>query len=388
MVHMSRRTLTTAVLFALILVIPFPLLSQLPDVARANPWFIFTQTEPVEGTVPPIINILSPKNNTAYNSDTVLFSFSVTGPKPPVDLPIGFRMINYYLDDNYTVLEYSIKVNSSSTSEVPQYTYSVNLTLPKGGHYIKVDADGVVFPGNLSIFDVGSSSTVIFTTQPDASTTPFPISDASCVKIVSPLPANYASNGTAIDIPLTVGIDGTFSWMQYFLGDTGWWPYTQPTLRHVNITGNTTLQNIPIGSYVLTVNVNNTFTYATLVFNVTDSDPNAISPLTINQTQIEPARTPNQTAIAATTNTPSIPEPSAIPNPLQSNSPSDSAASSTLAPSQPPPQMPPEPKEATSPFLQPVYLAVFITCAAIAVAAFAVTLKRIRQTPNKQGSNV
>jgi hypothetical protein len=175
--------------------------------------------------------------------------------------------------------------------------------------------------------------------------------------------------------------------MQYFLGDTGWCPYTQPTFRHVNITGNTTLQNIPIGSYVLKVSVNNTFTYATLVFNVTDADPNAISPFTINQTQTEPTRTPNQTTIAAT-NTPSTSKPSASPNPLPSNSPADSAASSTLAPSQPPPQMPSEPKETTSPFLQPVYLAAFITCAAIAVAAFAVALKRIRQTPNKQGSTV
>jgi hypothetical protein len=272
------------------------------NITEANPWFIFHKTEPIGGTIPPVIDILSPKNNTAYGSNTILFSFTVTGPKPPNNLPIGFRVIDYYLDDNYTVLEYSINVNSSSTPAVPQYTYSVNLTLPKGGHYIKVDADGVVFPGDLAIYDIGSSSTVVFSTQPDASITPFPISDASCIKILSPLPANYSSNGTAIDIPLIIGIQGTFGWMKYFLGDTGWWPYTQPLYRNINITGNTTLQDVPIGSYVLTVNVNNTFTYATLVFNVTDSDPNAIPPTTINPTQTLSTITPSPTP------SPSVPE--------------------------------------------------------------------------------
>lgn len=386
---MSRRKFTAG-LIALMLLISLPSLSQLPNVAKANPWFIFTQTEPLEGTVPPIINILSPKNNTAYSSDTVLFSFTVTGPKPPVDLPIGFRVINYYLDDNYTVLEYSIKIDSNSTQGVPQYTYSANLTLPKGGHYITVDADGVVFPGNLTIFDVGSSSTVIFSTQPDASTTPFPISDANCIKILSPLPANYSCNGTAIDIPLTVGIDGTFSWMQYFLGDTGWWPYTQPTLRHVNITGNTTLQNIPIGSYVLTVNVNNTFTYATLVFNVTDSDPNAIPP-TINPTPTAPTITPTQTALPTATETPITSELVVSPNPLPSNSPSElqpnSTSSPTIASSQQL-QVSPEPKEPTIWFLQPFYLVVGIVCVVVAVAVLVVALKRSKQTPNNKGSQV
>jgi hypothetical protein len=70
--------------------------------------------------------------------------------------------------------------------------------------------------------------------------------------------------------------------MKYFLGDTGWWPkpYTEMITRNVNITGNTTLEDIPLGSYVLTVDINNTFTYATLIFNVTNSDPNAVPPPT------------------------------------------------------------------------------------------------------------
>ena len=380
MMHVCRKTLVT-VLIAVTLVISLPSLSQLTNVAHADPWFIFQPTTPLAGTVPPVINILSPENNTAYSSNTVLFSFTVTGPTTPYNLPIGFRLIDYYLDDNYTILEWGI--NANSTPGVPQYTYSANLTLPKGGHYIKVDVDGVVFPGNMTIYDTSSSSTVIFSTQPDASTTPFPISDASCIKILSPLPVNYSSNGTAIDIPLTIGIQGTFRWMHYFLGDTGWWPYTQPTLRNVDITGNTTLEDVPIGSYVCTVDVNNTFTYATLVFNVTDSDPNALPPPTANPTQTSPTITPGETATAAVTNTPATTEPTASPIPLPSNSPpelpSNSTASPTLAPTQQPTQLSPAPKEPMNQFLQPAYLVVGATCTAVAVAALTVTLKRIKR---------
>lgn len=60
--------------------------------AKANPWIIFKAAEPIPGATPPIITLFSPQNNTAYASNSILLSFNVTKPQPPLPLDSGIRL--------------------------------------------------------------------------------------------------------------------------------------------------------------------------------------------------------------------------------------------------------------------------------------------------------
>jgi hypothetical protein len=131
--------------------------------AKANAFFIFTSVDPIPGTIPPIITVSSPQNNTLYNSNTVYVSFNVSKPQPPRSLDAGINSVRYTLDGNRTGLYYCTHYSSDYPPGLPQFSYSKNLTLPEGTHTLLIEAGGVVLPGDMTIFGMGSSVRVFFT---------------------------------------------------------------------------------------------------------------------------------------------------------------------------------------------------------------------------------
>jgi hypothetical protein len=158
---MKRTTLAVALILSLL----FSLVAGLVVVkeAKANSFIIFKSVAPIPGTIPPIITISSPKNNTVYPSNTVYISFNISKPEPPTPLESGITTVRYKLDAKDTGLYFCNHYNSNYPPGLPNFTYSKNLTLPEGNHTLLVNTGGVVIPGNMTIFSVGSSSTVFFT---------------------------------------------------------------------------------------------------------------------------------------------------------------------------------------------------------------------------------
>lgn len=138
--------------------------------AKANPFIIFKPATPIPGTIPPIITMSSPKNNTAYASNTGSLSFNITKPQPPIALEAGVTSVKYTLDGNLTGLYYCTHYSSNSPPGLPEFKYSTNLTLPEGNHTLVLSAVGVVLPGNMTLFSVGSSYTVFFTVGANSET--------------------------------------------------------------------------------------------------------------------------------------------------------------------------------------------------------------------------
>jgi hypothetical protein len=148
-------------------------------VSKANPWIIFKPATPIPSTIPPIITLFSPQNNTAYASNNVYLSFNVSKPQPPMPLEAGISFVKYTLDDNITGLYFCDHYSSGSPPGIPEFSYSHNLTIPDGKHTLVVYAAGVVLPGDMTIFWVDSNVTVLFSVglpQSEPSPSPSPSS--------------------------------------------------------------------------------------------------------------------------------------------------------------------------------------------------------------------
>ncbi len=130
--------------------------------AKANPWIIFKAADPIPGTVPPIITVSCPQNDTVYQSNVVCLSFNVSKPQPPTSLEAGISSVRYTLDGELTGLFYCTHYSFGSLPGLPRFSYSENLTLANGKHTLVVNASGVVLPGNMTMFGMSSSETIDF----------------------------------------------------------------------------------------------------------------------------------------------------------------------------------------------------------------------------------
>lgn len=162
----------TALAVMLVLSLLFSLAAGLLVVkkAKANAFFIFTSVDPIPGTIPPIITVSSPQNNAVYKSNTVYVSFNISKPEPPTSLESGISSVRYTLDGNRTGLYYCTHYNSNYPPGFPQFSYSKNWTLSAGTHTLLIEANGVVLPGNMSIFGMSGSARVFFTVDTTADT--------------------------------------------------------------------------------------------------------------------------------------------------------------------------------------------------------------------------
>ena len=111
--------------------------------AKANPWIIFKAADPIPGTVPPIIPVSCPQNDTVYQSNVVCLSFNVSKPQPPTSLEAGISSVRYTLDGELTGLYYCTHYSSGSLPSLPSFSYFENLTLANEKHTLVVNASGV-----------------------------------------------------------------------------------------------------------------------------------------------------------------------------------------------------------------------------------------------------
>src|SRR5665647_1989934 len=117
---MSKKTFMAAII-SLTLLILIAAGMQVIEVGKANPFFIFNQVDPVPGTIPPNITIISPQNNTIYSSDKISVSFNVSRPQLGT-CNTAIIDIKYTLD-NETVQAFTIwRGNSASNSyAIPEF---------------------------------------------------------------------------------------------------------------------------------------------------------------------------------------------------------------------------------------------------------------------------
>ena len=162
---MPKKLLATTIIIALI--VTFVVGMQVIEVVVADPFWIYKIIDPIPGTIPPVITIISPLNNTTYPSDGIIASFNVSKPQ------LGTRAssiidVTYTLDGE-TVQAFTIWKNgsASSGSGIPRFNTTFSLpSLHAGKHSLTVEANGVVFAGGesgLDIFFINSNSTTFFT---------------------------------------------------------------------------------------------------------------------------------------------------------------------------------------------------------------------------------
>jgi hypothetical protein len=178
---MKRKTALEAMLIFSILTLTVGM--QTVTVVNADPFFIFHLIDPIPGTIPPAIRIISPLNNTAYPLGNITASFNVSRPQLG-SRPTAIIEITYMLDDE-TVQAFSIWKGGSASSAAAIQRYNTSFiipALPAGKHSLTVYANSVVYAGGesgLDIFFINSTSTTYFTVAAQPSLQPSPTPNQS-----------------------------------------------------------------------------------------------------------------------------------------------------------------------------------------------------------------
>ena len=130
---------------------------QFANVAEANPYnFFWEYVDPIPGTIPAEIAILSPENNTTYSEGDLNLTVHVTRPETPDSNLPGNIWVRYYLDGKRIENE----GYNGALSDVDINTVLYELAV--GNHELMVEAECFVEPGNMTVFSITSSSTVFF----------------------------------------------------------------------------------------------------------------------------------------------------------------------------------------------------------------------------------
>ncbi len=201
---------------------------QLFGIAIANPTIpLAPDASPQLSVLPPIISILSPRNNTLYNSRFITFAFNVTIPNSNIssDTPTWWT---YYTTDweQGTIL---VHQQNYAGDEQCFKEFSINLTsIPEGSHSIELYARILIDRGHYA-HDETSKALVNFAID----STPPRISGVSIEN------KTYSST----ELLLTFTVDEQISQASYSLDNQA----------NVTINGNTTMQGLTEGTHNLIV---------------------------------------------------------------------------------------------------------------------------------------
>jgi hypothetical protein len=103
-------------------------------VVEANYMWPFEVVPPEEYAKAPVITIISPENNTAINTDSIVLSFKVEVGESETDLEIIF--VKYKTDWEHNRPDHFLPRHSTSS-----FSHEVTLTeIPEGNHNITVQA--------------------------------------------------------------------------------------------------------------------------------------------------------------------------------------------------------------------------------------------------------
>jgi len=240
---MNTKTVLAKAFIALILLSAL-IGVQLVNLTKANPYVYGGEVPPKPDTIPPIISIFYPKNNTAYNVNHVALTFDVSAPTGPTVYSPSLRFIYYKTDWQQNEVFVYNKYTSDSYPGRPTkgryniFSSNLNLTgIPEGNHSVIVIAiyHGRYIPGNA---------------QHTLSTNGFTITGSSSVNfIIDTTPPNISvltvENRTydTSDVPLSFTVNEPVSQLTYNLDEQG----------NATIAGNTTLIGLSNGAHNLTI---------------------------------------------------------------------------------------------------------------------------------------
>jgi hypothetical protein len=232
--------------------------TQIVHLGSANPYIYncgtVTEVSPPSGTLPLSILISSPKNDTAYASNDVSFTFVVSIPSNfnPNNVNIIYSYVTevYYRASWQQLRDTAVYLPSKGDN----LQISINMTdVPEGSRWLEVYATATVLTMDIVSYKLTGSSMVNFT----IGTTP-PIISALSVK-------NEAYS--ASNVTLNVIVNEPVSQVSYSLDGQ----------EKENIAGNTTLTNLPYGEHNVTVYATdmagNTGTSETIYFSVEEPFP-------------------------------------------------------------------------------------------------------------------
>jgi len=211
---------------------------QLVNLGQANPyirdWEKAGEIPPPEGTLPPIISIISPQNNTAYASNNVSLNFNVSMPES--------NSVSLHISELYYVPSWKQGVNNQLVKiDAPQGSIILK-DVPEGPRWLEVYAvasaiayesdhkiEGVHYTTYYVIYKITSSSIVKFTI------------DNTAPRILSVSVENKTY--FTPDLPLNVLVNEPASQVIYSLNGQ----------RNVTAAGNTTIDSLPYGNHNITV---------------------------------------------------------------------------------------------------------------------------------------
>lgn len=200
------------------------------SLAEANPYdFFWKYVDPIPGTITAEVAILNLENHTVCSGGDLNITVHVTGPKTPYPTVFGRMWIRYFLDGNQVDGQYFIH----PLSEVGNGTVLHGPVT--GNHTLVVEAECCIEPGNMTVFSVWSSSTVLF----------------SVVDVAAPVISNLSVENRTYsknDLSLNFTVDESTFWKGYSIDGSA---------NVTIITGNS-FSNLPSGSHTLTVYANDT----------------------------------------------------------------------------------------------------------------------------------
>jgi hypothetical protein len=276
---LRKKTLLTAAVIS-VLLLPAVAGTLLVNLGRANPNpfppDVYSQEgSPRNETEPPTVLIIAPTNGTSYSSSSLSLTYNASiGNSSTASvrflwnvtfeadwLPKTVTAYEFNADkDPYTteptLTEFSKTLNLTG---IPEGTHSLMVHAQERGAYEEYDCNG--FPSKLYVtnFFINGSSLVVFTVD-------------LMPPIISVLSVENKTYYTS-DVPLTVATDEVLSKIAYSIDGH----------ENVNIAGNTTLANLPLGEHSITVYITdeagNTGTSETIFFTI--EKPSPFSPLLI-----------------------------------------------------------------------------------------------------------
>jgi len=211
---------------------------QLVNLGQANPyirdWKKAGEIPPPEGTLPPIISIISPQNNTAYASNNVSLTLNVTMPES--------NSVSLHISELYYVPSWKQGINNQLVKiDAPQGSIILK-DVPEGPRWLEVYAvasaiayesgheiEGIYRTTYYVIYKITSSSIVKFTV------------DNTAPRILSVSVENKTY--FTPDLPLNVLVNEPASQVIYSLDGQ----------RNVTAAENTTLNDLPFGEHNVTV---------------------------------------------------------------------------------------------------------------------------------------
>lgn len=236
---MEKKTQLTATSITVLLLLSVAA-TQFFNLAQANPyiriWKKSGEIPPPDGTLPPIISIISPQNNTAYASNNVSLTLNVSMPES--------NSVSLHVSELYYVPSWKQGVNNQLVKiDAPQGTISLK-DVPEGPRWLEVYAvasatayksdpkleKGIYYTTYYVIYKgITSSSIVKFTID----------NTAPRILSVSVENKTYFTS----DLPLNVLVNEPASQVIYSLDGQ----------RNVTAAGNTTLTDLPEGDHKVTV---------------------------------------------------------------------------------------------------------------------------------------